>query len=217
VTEGTRDAQDTLSGRRHADAVEPTPTIGSSLVGRGAEHHPTSSIDARVSLAQGIYYAATGVWPLVSMKTFERVTGPKRDRWLVKTVGLLITAVGVTLVHAGRRRRVHEEIGVLGALSAAALATVDVVYVARRVISPVYLLDAVPEMLLLGWWSGRLARSSSEPGAPAARSRGPRERPSTVSPQSTANPQGVGAERTASGPAAVEGSRSPLSSPPSEV
>jgi hypothetical protein len=105
-----------------------------------------------VSLAQGLYYAATGLWPLVSMKTFERVTGPKRDDWLVKTVGLLIAAVGLTLVRAGQRARVHEEIRFLAALTAAALAAVDVTYVARRRISPVYLLDAVPEVLLLAWW-----------------------------------------------------------------
>ena len=111
-----------------------------------------SSLAARVAHAQGVYYTATGLWPLVSMKTFERVTGPKHDDWLVKTVGLLITAVGVTLVHAGRRPRIHQEIRVLAALSAAALAAVDVVYVARRRISPVYLLDAIPELALLAWW-----------------------------------------------------------------
>ena len=64
-----------------------------------------SSLAARVAQAQGLYYTATGLWPLVSMKTFERVTGPKHDDWLVKTVGLLIMAVGVTLIHAGRRPR----------------------------------------------------------------------------------------------------------------
>ena len=67
----------------------------------------TTSLAARVARIQGVYYTATGLWPLISMKTFERVTGPKRDDWLVKTVGLLITAVGVTLIHAGRRPRIH--------------------------------------------------------------------------------------------------------------
>jgi energy-converting hydrogenase Eha subunit E len=115
-------------------------------------HSMKSSLAARVAQAQGLYYTATGLWPLVSMKTFERVTGPKHDDWLVKTVGLLITAVGVTLIHAGRRPRIHQEIRVLAALSAAALAAVDVVYVSRRRISPVYLLDAIPEIVLLAWW-----------------------------------------------------------------
>jgi hypothetical protein len=37
------------------------------------------------SLAQGAYHLVTGVWPLVSMRTFASVTGPKVDKWLVKT------------------------------------------------------------------------------------------------------------------------------------
>ena len=112
-----------------------------------------------VALAQGVYYSATGLWPLLSMKSFEAVTGPKRDRWLVKTVGVLVTAVGVTLIRASRRRRVHPDVALLGGLSAAALAGIDIVYVSRRRISPVYLLDSVPEVLLALWWGRRVALS----------------------------------------------------------
>ena len=36
----------------------------------------------------GYYYVASGLFPLVSMELFERLTGPKRDRWLVQMVGL---------------------------------------------------------------------------------------------------------------------------------
>ena len=45
-------------------------------------------------------------------------------------------------MHAGRRAA--------GGLSAGALAAIDVVYAARRRISPVYLLDALPEVLPRG-------------------------------------------------------------------
>src|SRR4051812_49609509 len=53
---------------------------------------------------QGLYYLVTGVWPLVSIETFQMVTGPKTDHlvtgretdhWLVMTVGVLVTAVGL--------------------------------------------------------------------------------------------------------------------------
>lgn len=114
---------------------------------------------ADVSLAQGLYYTGTGLWPIVSMRSFERVTGPKRDRWLVKTVGVLVSAIGITLARSGRRGRVHPDVALLGGLSAAALAAIDLVYVARRRISPVYLLDAVPEVMLAVWWGRRVARS----------------------------------------------------------
>lgn len=53
-----------------------------------------------LALGQGPYYFATGVWPLVSMRTFEAVPGPKTDRWLVKTVGVLDAAVEAALIAA---------------------------------------------------------------------------------------------------------------------
>jgi hypothetical protein len=124
-------------------------------------------MDTRVALAQGVYYATTGVWPFLSMKSFERITGPKRDHWLVKTVGILVTAIGVTLIRAGQGRRVHSDVALLAGLSAAALGTIDVVYVARRRISAVYLLDAVPEAILAAWWGrGAANRAPVTPCVP---------------------------------------------------
>jgi hypothetical protein len=81
----------------------------------------------RLSLGQGIFYLATGVWPLLNMCTFERVTGPKTDRWLVKTAGVVITAIGGALMLAGARRRVSPEIELHAVTSAAGLTATDVV------------------------------------------------------------------------------------------
>jgi energy-converting hydrogenase Eha subunit E len=111
--------------------------------------------------AQGIFYAASGVWPVVHLRSFEWVTGPKADDWLVKTVGLTITAIGVPLLLAGRNDRVTPELGMVAAGAAGGLAAIDVVYVARGRISPIYLLDAVVEVGLVAAWvasRGRLAR-----------------------------------------------------------
>ena len=56
---------------------------------------------------QGVYYALTGIWPIVSVETFQMVTGRKTDHlvrgreadhWLVMTVGVLVTAVAITLL-----------------------------------------------------------------------------------------------------------------------
>jgi hypothetical protein len=43
---------------------------------------------------QGGDYLATGLWPLIHMKSFVAVTGPKRDLWLVRTVGILVSCIG---------------------------------------------------------------------------------------------------------------------------
>ena len=60
----------------------------------------------KIAFAQGLYYTASGVWPLVNMRSFEAVTGPKRERWLVKTVGVLVTVMGGVMTAAAARRNV---------------------------------------------------------------------------------------------------------------
>jgi hypothetical protein len=113
---------------------------------------PTEEV-VRLARLQAILYIVTGIWPLVSMRSFQAVTGPKVDRWLVKTVGVLVTVIGSALALASRRREFAPEIVLVAAGSAAALATIDVVYVARRRISPVYLLDAIAEIALVAGWA----------------------------------------------------------------
>ncbi len=105
-----------------------------------------------VAQCQAVYYIVTGVWPLVHMKSFLMVTGPKTDLWLVKTVGVLITLIGVVIGLGGAQRSARKEITVLAVGSAAALTAVEMYYVARRSIAPIYLLDAVGEIgLIIGW------------------------------------------------------------------
>src|SRR5436190_3160854 len=86
---------------------------------------------------QGLYFAATGIWRLVHLASFEAVTGPKTDDWLVQTVGALITVIGAVLLLAAGRRRLSAEVALLAVGSAAALAAVDVIFVTRGVIAPI--------------------------------------------------------------------------------
>jgi hypothetical protein len=123
---------------------------------------------AALALGQGIYYFATGVWPLVSIRSFEAVTGPKTDRWLVKTVGVLVSVIGLVLVLAGRRRRVTPEATLLAAGSAAGLAAIDTIYATRGRISKIYLLDAVAEVALIAAWVIGALIDRGAPGAPQA-------------------------------------------------
>lgn len=105
-----------------------------------------------LAFLQGIYYAATGVWPILSIDTFQMVTGPKTDLWLVQTVGALIAVVGGVLLVAAWRRSAPLEVVLLALGSATALGAVDVVFVVRQVIAPIYLLDAVAEALMVLMW-----------------------------------------------------------------
>lgn len=109
-------------------------------------------MDHLVALIQGIYFFVSGIWPLISMSTFLKVTGPKTDLWLVKTVGLILAVIGAALIVAQVNAEINTSIVVLAIGSALSLAIVEVVYVAKRVISPIYLGDAVIELILIGWW-----------------------------------------------------------------
>ena len=98
----------------------------------------------KAALAQGIYFIATGLWPIMHMRSFLAVTGPKTDTWLVKTVGGLIAAVGLALL--------VDESKTLAIASAAALGAADAYFAGTGRISKVYLADAAVEAGLVCAW-----------------------------------------------------------------
>ena len=116
-----------------------------------------SGWDRALALGQGAFYVVTGVCPILSLRTFEAVTGPKADGWLVKTAGVLITAIGAGLTSAGLRGRVTPDLKLVAVGAAAGLTAIDVVYVRRGRISRVYLLDALAEVGLIGAWAAAQA------------------------------------------------------------
>lgn len=114
---------------------------------------------ARAALVcQGMYYTATGLWPLLDERSFQAATGPKTDLWLVKTVGALVSVVGATLVVGGIRGATGPEMPLLAAGSAGALAVIDATYVSGGRSSRVYLLDAALELGFACWAIGALGR-----------------------------------------------------------
>lgn len=107
---------------------------------------------ALVPLAQGAYYAAGGLWPILHLRSFEAVTGRKRDHWLVRTVGGLITAVGAALIVEGLEPQDRAPARVLGVASALALGGAAAYYALRGRISKVYLADAAVEAAIAAAW-----------------------------------------------------------------
>lgn len=127
---------------------------------------------ALLPAVQGAYYLVTGLWPVIDIDSFMLVTGPKDDLWLVKMVGLLAASAALTLLYyairgyrAGSGAGDIEDAGsktdtggradgapLLGLSTAFSFLSVDVYYVLARVIPPVYLADAVIQVILIGWW-----------------------------------------------------------------
>jgi hypothetical protein len=164
--------------QERADYVTPSfaemqnalPRLGEVHLGRPGFSFAGSLLSA-AWLTQSLFYLITGLWPLLHRRSFQAVTGPKIDWWLVKTVGTLIAVIG-SVLGLGWLRRGEESGGaprpetvLLAVGSAAGLAAVDIAYAgARRRIRPVYLLDAIAEVALAaawlyGWWGVKQGNS----------------------------------------------------------
>lgn len=102
--------------------------------------------------AQGAYYVATGAWPMLHVDSFQWVTGPKTDVWLVRTVAVLVLAIGLALLLAAWRLRVGPEVALLAVGSALGLAALELAYVMDGTLRAVYAADAAVELLLVGAW-----------------------------------------------------------------
>jgi hypothetical protein len=107
----------------------------------------------RLAAAQSAYFLLTGLWPLLHLRSFLAVTGPKDDIWLVETVGVLVAAIGGGLGLSAVRGRVTAEIIIIAVASGLGLAIIDSIYVARDRIRAIYLLDVAVEALLISGWA----------------------------------------------------------------
>ncbi len=112
----------------------------------------------RILRAQALFLGAGGVWPLLNMQTFEAVTGPKADTWLVRTVGILLAVIASVLAAESVHPR-STTVG-LAAGTSLGLAAVDVREVARGRISRVYLLDALAQVAFIAALLARRVQAS---------------------------------------------------------
>lgn len=117
---------------------------------------PVTRLD-KLALLQGLFLVTTGIWPLVNMHSFLRLTGPKTDLWLVITVGLLLAVTGAVLSISGIRNNSGAEFALLGMGTAASLAVVDIYFSINGTISPIYLLDALVESGFVFFWISSIA------------------------------------------------------------
>jgi hypothetical protein len=99
-----------------------------------------------------MFNVAGGLWPLVSVRSFEAVYGRKTDRWLQLTVAGLLTTVGAAQLLCRDESRLPVA-RALGVGTAATLLAVDAVNVPRGRISRMYLQDAACEAAFLAAWA----------------------------------------------------------------
>jgi hypothetical protein len=109
-------------------------------------------------LAQGTYILTTAIWPLIHIESFMFVTGPKQDIWLVKTVGALLIPIGICLLSFVFNPRNWISAMLLGLLTSLSFMIIDFYYSLTDVISDIYIVDGLLELVFLTGWLVFLGR-----------------------------------------------------------
>jgi hypothetical protein len=105
--------------------------------------------------AHGAFNIVGGLWPLVSMRSFEWVFGPKTDHWLERTVAGLMVSAGWSQWRAAATPGGVEHARRIGVSTAATLLAVDLFYVPKGTLRWTYLLDGAMEVAWIAAWQRR--------------------------------------------------------------
>jgi hypothetical protein len=113
-----------------------------------------------LAVAQGAFNVVGGLWPLLHLRSFEWVFGPKSDEWLQMTTGGLLASAGAAQLAAATDPQGPAHARRVGLGTAVTLLAVDLVYVPKGRIRPTYLLDAAMQTGWITAWL-RAARPKS--------------------------------------------------------
>jgi hypothetical protein len=104
-------------------------------------------------VAQGAYYVVTGLWPVLHLRSFEAVTGKKRNGWLIRALGGAIAAVGAALLasDSAAPRRARR----LGLGAAVALGVTGMFLVVTRRGSRAYVEATIEAGFAAAWLAAR--------------------------------------------------------------
>jgi hypothetical protein len=117
----------------------------------------TSRFHILLAKGQGAYDLFGGFWPLLHMQSFEAVTGPKDDSWLVRTVAGILVVVGAVLVRDAFRGHVAQGVRFIAAGVSAVLAIVALVSSLAGFISWLYFFDGLIHLAFaMAWLLGTL-------------------------------------------------------------
>lgn len=104
-----------------------------------------------VAYVQMFYFLLTAIWPFIHLDSFLKITGPKTDIWLVKTVSLLILPYVFLILYVLKIRRSALVMLVI-ILCSAGLAGIDLYYYIHDMIRWTYMIDFILEVTFIVYW-----------------------------------------------------------------
>ena len=107
-----------------------------------------------ISVTQGFYFLLTALWPLIDMQSFILVTGPKTDIWLVDTVAVLLIPISLVFLAGVLLPAANQLVILIGLITSAGLAFLDIYYSTTGVIKWLYLVDGLLELCFFFAWVG---------------------------------------------------------------
>lgn len=107
-------------------------------------------------VVHGAYLLIGGLWPLVHMPSFEAVTGPKAEHWLVRSVAGMLVVIAVVLLVQLRKHRVEASAVVVAMGASLTLGVVGIITAAQGVIDPIYICDGTLHLLFVALWCGAI-------------------------------------------------------------
>jgi energy-converting hydrogenase Eha subunit E len=116
----------------------------------------TSRFHILLAMAQGAYDMVGGLWPLIHMPSFEAVTGPKEDDWLVRSVAGILLVMGAVLMFDAFRHHVSHSVRIMAGGISAVLAIVALVSSLAGFISLLYFIDGIIHLSFALAWAGVL-------------------------------------------------------------
>lgn len=108
---------------------------------------------------QGLYTLLTAAWAIIDIDSFMQLTGPKTDIWLVKTVAVVLVAIGLFFLTCIFVPSPVVPMAVLAIASSLGLIFIDFYYSSKEIISFIYQADGILQIIFVICWIVVLGRS----------------------------------------------------------
>jgi hypothetical protein len=114
-----------------------------------------------VALVHGVYLMLSGAWPLVDMRSFELVTGPRADHMATRAVAGMSVALGLALLWCVRRGVVEAPLRFVAAGSSGTLGLVMLATILPHAADTIQISLGAMHMMLALCWAGILLTADS--------------------------------------------------------